>query len=110
MDNPHHLDCDLTALAQACDERATELQACAWRNEHERNALREDTAQLLASIARQLSEVFCTTLPTPLLDGDDVRRIIDTQVEHAPLAAVTLDHAWIGEFTPGGNPSAKPTE
>jgi hypothetical protein len=83
-------DLELSALAQACEERAHELQACAWRSEAERNALRENTAQLLASIARQLSESQCIgAAPVQALSSGELRRIIDSQVVHAPLRAAS---------------------
>lgn len=109
MDHPHP-QCALEALAQACDDRAAELQACAWRSESERNALRADTAALLANVARQLCVVGAAGVaPTQLLGSSDLRRIIDTQVVHAPLAA-TRAHPWREDVVPGTKGSAAPSE
>ncbi len=113
MDHPY-LDRELSDLAQACDERAGELQACAWHTEAERNALREATAELLSAVARQLaSAALSQSSPAEGIDAassglsaGDLRTIIDTQVCHQPLHASST-HAWVRDFAPGGG--AKPT-
>ncbi|MFL6591259.1 MAG: hypothetical protein ACJ8GK_00945 [Luteimonas sp.] len=97
MDNPY-IDLGLDALAQACDERALELQARAWHSEAERDALREATAELLAVVARQLSARMDTT-DSPL-DTAELREIIANRVSHAPLYA-PASHPWEQAFAPG---------
>jgi hypothetical protein len=100
MDNPY-FDFDIGALAQACDERAGALQACAWQTEAERNALREATAELLAAVARQLSATVQTSKGSPAdLSFGELREIIATRVSHAPLHAAAA-HAWVSDFAPG---------
>jgi len=104
MDNPY-LDLDSTALAQACDVRAGELQARAWHSEEERNALREATAELLASVARQLSGTLeSDEAHAADLSAGDLREIIATRVSHAPLHPPAA-HAWVNDFAPGGGMS-----
>lgn len=98
MDHPY-IDLGLDALAQACDERAAELQARAWQSEAERNALREATAELLAAVARQLSARVDGTTDMPL-DAAELRDIIANRVSHAPLHAPAA-HAWHQAFAPG---------
>ena len=100
MDNPY-FDLGPDALAQACDERASELQARAWHSEAERNALREATAELLAAVARQLS-TGVETVAGPALDTAELRDIIANRVSHAPLH-MPASHAWHQSFAPGGD-------
>ncbi|WP_159016322.1 hypothetical protein [Cognatiluteimonas profundi] len=112
MDNPY-LDRELSELAQACDERAGELQARAWHSEAERNALREATADLLSAVARQLasaplsgsSPANATDAATSSLSAADLRTIIDTRVCHQPLHA-SPTHTWVRDFAPGGDDRA----
>ena len=83
--SPH--DLDPRELAHLCDQRAHELQTCAWRSEAERNALREGTADLLSVVARELGATVNSAtgpLETPLSD-DELRTLIATRVVHQPL-------------------------
>jgi hypothetical protein len=105
MDKPH-FDCDLNALARACDERAGELHTRAWRSEAERNALREATADLLSAVARKLSAASQASSSMPdcqrlALSASDLRDMIETRVVHMPLQNTGGPHAWVDDFTPG---------
>jgi hypothetical protein len=106
LENPY-LDYGLSELAQACDERASELQARSWRSEAERNALREATAELLSAVAHQLSDA----LASPSVEAPDaaaadelgisaLREIIATHVTHTPLSD-GMRHPWVQAFVPG---------
>ena len=113
--NPY-CDLDLDELAQACGERAGELQARAWRNEDERNALREATAELLAAVASQLAAGAHTTGASTcaadaharLLSASELLEITANNVTHQSLhtgAHVSFGgtrHTWIDDFVPGG--------
>jgi hypothetical protein len=88
---------DLHALAQACEERAWELQARAWHSEAERNALREATAALLTSVARRLAGQESSTVPG--LDNATVHALITDHVVHSPLQAAQY-RAWIAASDP----------
>ena len=104
MDNPY-FDLELDALAQACDYRAAELQARAWRSEAERNALREATAELLAAVARQLS-TRGDRAGDGVLDTVELRDMIANRVSHAPLHVPT-SHAWHQAFAPGDDTESR---
>jgi hypothetical protein len=67
MLNPY-IALDLDALAQTCEARVQELQACAWSTPAERDALREQTALLLDAAARRLARdavANAARCPTP---------------------------------------------
>ena len=104
MDQPLD-DHDLSALAQACEERAWELQARAWQTEADRNALREATADLLTMVARRLAPRDPSKVAG--LEGDGVRTLIDKHVLHSSLQAAQY-HAWIRAFAPGGAAEPSP--
>ena len=95
-------------LAQACGERAQALQARAWRNEAERDALREATAELLSAVARQLAALAPTPVSAPGLSTEELRETLETRVVHQPLHAEPVaggTHAWVRCFEPGERPA-----
>lgn len=83
-------------LAHACEERAQSLQARAWRDEAERDALREATADLLNAAARQLAALSPMPVNAPGLSTAELRETLATRVVHQPL-----HHPPLAAFEPG---------
>ncbi|HVI25076.1 MAG TPA: hypothetical protein VM576_02600 [Xanthomonadaceae bacterium] len=86
MDACHdpYADLDHDALGDLCAQRAEALQARAWRDEVERDALREETARLLQAVALRLGggvRLDCAALSTEAL-----RDYFATSLQHAPLS------------------------
>lgn len=84
------------ALGGLCAERADALQARAWRDEAERDALREETACLLRVVAWRLGAGARLHEGTPL-SADALRDYLANHLEHQPLST----RATGGERNPG---------
>lgn len=88
------------ALGDLCAQRAEALQARAWRDEAERDALREETARLLQAVAWRLGGGVrlddCAALSTEAL-----RDYFATSLQHAPLSTRTSARRDAGDAPSG---------
>ena len=77
-------DLDPDLLGSLCAQRAEALQARAWRDEAERDALREATAHLLRAVACRLGARV--PLCEAALTGEALRDYLANHLDHQPLA------------------------
>jgi hypothetical protein len=96
------MDLSPDALGALCAQRADALRGRAWRNDAERDALREETACLLRVVACRLGGQIRLRERDPA-DADAVRDYLATHVEHRPLAARGAGATGLGpgESEPG---------
>jgi hypothetical protein len=76
------------ALGDLCAQRAEALQARAWRDEAERDALREETARLLQAVAWRLGGGVRIDGGS-MLSTEALRDYFATSLQHAPLSTRT---------------------
>ena len=80
-----YLDLAHDALGSLCAARADALQARAWGDEAERDALREETARLLRVVAWRLGAG--ARLHGGAMADEALRDYLATRLEHEPLSA-----------------------
>lgn len=84
-DDDPYTDLAHDALGTLCAQRAEALQARAWRDEAERDALREETARLLRAVAWRLGAGVRLDAGAAL-PAEALRDYFATSLRHQPLS------------------------